>query len=293
MNRWVALAVLIAMGAGWGFTTPLMKISVSEGYRHFGLIFWQFVIASGVLLILNGLRRKGLPCDARHIRLYAIIALIGTLLPNASSYEAARHLPAGIMAIIIATVPMFAFPLAIALGQDRFSWARFGGLVMGLTGVGLLVQPSALPSPELALVVLLALIAPAFYGLEGNVVAKFGTGDADALQTLLGASLVGIVLALPFVLATNSWITPRLPLTAPDVALIGSSVIHALVYSTYVWMIGRTGAVFASQVGYLVTGFGLFWSILILNESYAGPVWIAVAAILCGVALVTPKKRAT
>ena len=290
MNRWSALIVLLLMGAGWGFTTPLMKLSVSEGYRHFGLIFWQFVIASGVLLGINLVRGKGLPWDARHLRIYVIISMIGTLLPNASSYEAARHLPAGIMAIIIATVPMFAFPLAIALGQDRFSWMRLVGLILGLGGVALLVQPSALPSPELAIFVVLALIAPAFYAVEGNYVAKFGTGQADAIQTLLGASLVGVFLSIPFALLSGSWITPALPLALPDYALIASSITHAVVYATYVWLLGRAGAVFTSQVGYLVTGFGLVWSIALLGESYGGPVWIAVAIILAGVALVSPKE---
>ena len=289
MTRGTALLILFALGVGWGLTTPLAKISVSEGYRHFGLIFWQFCIASVILFALNWFRGRSLPVDAKHLRIYVIIALIGTLLPNSASYEAARHLPGGIMAIVIATVPMFAFPLAIALGLDRFSLLRITGLLMGLVGVSLLVAPKSLPAPELIWFIPVALIAPAFYGLEGNYVAKFGTGEADAIQTLLGASLVGIFLSVPFAVGTGSWIMPHFPLTKPDFALIASSVIHAIVYSTYVWLLRKAGPVFASQVGYLVTGFGLFWSMLILGEAYSASVWVAVAVILGGVALVSPK----
>jgi drug/metabolite transporter (DMT)-like permease len=47
---------------------------------------------------------------------------------------------------------------------------------------------------------------------------------------------------------------------------VGSSVAHALAYAGYVWMVGRAGAVFAAQVSYLVTAFGIFWAWLIFWE---------------------------
>ena len=48
--------VLALMGAGWGLTQPLGKIAVSEGYRMFGLVFWQLAISALALLILQVLR---------------------------------------------------------------------------------------------------------------------------------------------------------------------------------------------------------------------------------------------
>lgn len=292
MNRTLALALLVVMGAGWGLTQPLAKIAVSEGYRNFGLIFWQFAIAGTILTGLNALRGRGLPLGARQVRLYVIIALIGTVLPNGASYEAARFLPSGFLSILISTVPMFAFPIALALGNDRFGWLRLGGLVLGLGGVLLLTAPHAsLPDRALVAFIPLALVAPAFYGLEGNVVSRWGTYGCDAIQVLLGASLVGIVLAAPLAALTGTWITPTLPLTRPEYALILSSITHALVYATYVWLIGRAGAVYAAQVGYLVTGFGVLWAMLILGERYSGWVWAAMALILAGVALVQPRPR--
>jgi hypothetical protein len=43
-DRAVLLAVLILIGAAWGITQPFAKIAVSDGYRHFGIIFWQFAL---------------------------------------------------------------------------------------------------------------------------------------------------------------------------------------------------------------------------------------------------------
>ena len=43
---------------------------------------------------------------------------------------------------------------------------------------------------RLALLVPVALVAPAFYAVEGNFVARYGTAGLDAVQVLLGASVV-------------------------------------------------------------------------------------------------------
>ena len=104
--------------------------------------------------------------------------------------------------------------------------------------------------------------------------------------------MVGAVIALPLALVSGQWIDPRPPYGAPDWALIGSSVIHALVYSGYVWMVDRAGSVFAAQVSYLVTGFGVIWAMLLLAERYSGWVWAAMALMFAGLFLVQPRQRA-
>lgn len=281
------------MGAGWGVSQPLSKIAVSTGYQHFGLIFWQLVIGATVLAVLTLARGQRLPLAPRHLALYLFIALSGTLLPNWASYVAVRHLPSGIMSIAIASVPLFAFPIAILLGAEPFRWLRFGGLLFGLAGVVLLMGPdTALPDPTTAIFVPLALLASLFYAIEGNVVAKWGTQGLAPTQVLLGASLIGVFIALPVALVTGVFIDPRPPWGLPEAALVMSSLIHVVIYSTYVWLVGRTGATFASQVGYLVTGFGVVWAMLLLNEVYSSYVWAAMGLILIGMFLVQPRQKA-
>ena len=73
-----------------------------------GVDFWQ--LASGALLlsIISIFQKTQLPMTWAHIRFYTIVALVGTIVPNTFTYIAAAHLPAGLLAIGIATVPMFA-----------------------------------------------------------------------------------------------------------------------------------------------------------------------------------------
>ncbi|SMX23516.1 DMT family transporter [Boseongicola aestuarii] len=292
-ERVFLIVCLVAMGAGWGSTQPLAKIAVSEGYRHIGLVFWQLAIGAMVMGVIQTLRGRPLTLSRPALRIYVIIAMIGTILPNSASYEAARHLPAGVVSILLSLVPLFAFPFAIVMGNERFQWVRFGGLALGLFGVLLIVAPEAsLPERAAIVFIPLALIAPLFYGLEGNVVARWGTAGLEPVEVLYGASVVGAMIALPIALASGQFIDPRGPWGRPDFALMLSSAIHVLVYSAYVWMVGRAGPVFAVQVSYLVTGFGVGWAMLILDESYSVWVWGAMGVILTGVFLVQPSPRA-
>jgi drug/metabolite transporter (DMT)-like permease len=282
--------VLALLGAGWGITQPLAKIAVSEGYRHFGIIFWQLVIGAAILGAITLARGRGLPLGRTHLRLYAVIALTGTVIPNAASYQAAVHLPAGILSILLSLVPMFALPIALLLGTDRVSPARLLGLACGLCGVALIVGPeTSLPHPALAVFIPLALVAPFFYALEGNIVGRWGTLGLDPIQVLFGASAVGLVFALPLAVATGHFIDPRVTWGAPEAAIVLSSTVHAGVYAGYVWMVGRAGAVFAAQVSYLVTAFGVVWAMVLLGERFAPSVWIAMLVMFAGLFLVQPR----
>jgi drug/metabolite transporter (DMT)-like permease len=293
-RRRVALgAALLLIGAGWGLTMPLTKIAVSEGYRHVGIVFWQLALGAAILGAVTRARGKGLPLHrAARVR-YLVIALVGTLLPGVATFEAARHLPSGWLSVVLSMVPLFAFPMALALGIDRFGWARLAGLALGLAGVVLLAAPAAPLAAGAAVAVAwlpLALVAPALYGLEGNLVARYGLAGLDPVQLLFGASAAGAAMALGLALATGTFIDPRPPWGAPDGAIVAASAIHAVVYTAYVWLVGRAGAVFAAQVSYLVTGFGVLFAMLLLGESYGTRFWLAVALMFAGLFLVQPRR---
>ncbi len=122
--------------------------------------------------------------------------------------------------------------------------------------------------------------------------SRAGTEGLDPFQVMLGASLAGIVLLAPAMVISGQYITPVWPLPLPQLALVGSSMIHVLVYATYVWLVGRAGAIFAVQVSYLVTGFGLIWARIMLGEAYAPTIWLALAAMFIGMYLVQPRPKA-
>jgi drug/metabolite transporter (DMT)-like permease len=109
---------------------------------------------------------------------------------------------------------------------------------------------------------------------------------------MLGAFLLSVVLTLPIALMTGTFTVPAASFGAAGIAVVMSGLANVVAYAGYIWIIGRGGAVFAGQVSYIVTGFSIFWSIVLLGESYSVWVWGAVAAIFIGLFLTQPRQNA-
>jgi drug/metabolite transporter (DMT)-like permease len=291
-QRLTCIVVLLALGIGWGSTQALGKIAASTGHGPFGLIFWQGIVGVAVLGALTLARGRRLRLSWAALRFAVVIAMVGTVLPTYTFYTSVVHLPAGIMSLLISAVPLFSFPMAMALGMDRFSSRRLVGLICGLAGVALIALPGAsLPDPALAIWVPFALLGPLFYAAEGNVVARWGTFGLDPVQVMFWASLIAAIIILPVAVLSGQMFFLA-PFGRPEAALVFNSGLHALLYAGYVWLNGKAGAVFASQVAYFVTGSGVFWAMLLLGERFSTLVWVALVVMLAGVALVQPNERA-
>jgi drug/metabolite transporter (DMT)-like permease len=111
------------------------------------------------------------------------------------------------------------------------------------------------------------------------------------VQAMFGVSVVAVVITLPLMLVTGQGYVPW-PMGRAELALVGSSALHGLLYATYVWLAARAGSVFAAQSSYLVTGAGIIWAMVLLGERPSATVWLAVVVMLAGVALVQPRERA-
>ncbi len=198
------LAILILLGAGWGATQPLAKIAVSRrlppfrpdllAVRRSARCCWAAFLRCA---------RKRLPLGQAQLRLYrdhradrddaAELGLLRGGAPSACGRPVDHACP---------LVPMFVFPDRARAGHRPVrSASGCWACLLGLLGVSLLIVPEAsLPDRAMAAFIPLALVAPFFYAVEGNIVAKWGTYGCDAIQVLLGASLVGAVLTAPLAL---------------------------------------------------------------------------------------------
>ena len=284
-------AILVALGTTWGLTVPLTKIAVSTGHKPLGLISWQMLIATIALSAISVARRVGPDLNRRTLIYFLTIGLLGTIFPNSFSYLAASHLPAGVMGIVIASVPMFSLGIALGLRIERPSLRRGIGVLFGAGAVILLVGPeTSLPDPDKAIFVLVALVAPFCYGAEGNYIAARAPADVDPVVTLLGASAIGCLIAWPLAVSTDSLVDLFTPWGPAEWALLLSSLCHVVAYTSYIWLVGKAGPVFASQAAYVVTVSAVLLSALILRETYSGWVWSALILMIAGLALVQPRK---
>jgi drug/metabolite transporter (DMT)-like permease len=218
------------------------------------------------------------------------VAVFGAVLPGYFTYLTAPDLDAGVRAIIIAIVPMFALPMALGMGFERLEARRAAGVLLGAAAIALIAQPGAGVTADVGVgVLLLALVAPFSYGVEATYLAWRGGTGLHPFQLLLGASAFGVALAWPLAEATGQTVDLGRAWGPAEWAILASGVLNALAYSGYVWLVGRAGSVFASQIAYVVTAFGVVWSMLLLGETYSAWVWAGFGLTLAGVALVRPR----
>ena len=293
-TRFNLTIILLIVGVSWGLTAPLSKIAVSTGHHYLGLLIWQIIIMILSLGLIQIFRKKKLPLNLNCFWRYVLVALLGTILPNSIMYKAYFHLQSGIMSILVSIVPMIAFLLVLVLQMEKFEIRRFLGVLFGIFAIILIVFPKL----DLGYIgevgwILLALLSPLCYAIEGVWINKIGIAKLDPIEVILGASILGFFILMPIVALNGYWITPYRVWGPAEFAITASSLIHSLIYISYIWLIGKAGVIFASQVSYIYTASGIGFSIILLGEGYSLFVWAAVILMLMGLMMVRPSRRSS
>lgn len=293
-HRLGAYGALLVIGAAWGLSAPMIKIATSAGHGPVEILFWQATVASvllGAVLGVTG-KLKSMPFSLRHLRLYAVVGLFGMALPAWASYSATRFLPAGVVSIVISLVPVFALPMALTLGTERFEPRRLLGVAAGAAAMALLIGPEAsLPGPGLWVWVLVAAIAPFCYAVEGAAVYGTRIRDVGPFQMLWAGYVISAVAAFLLASLQGADLRGTLRLEPSVLAFLLAGVMGIGAYAGYLWLLRRTGSVFGAQVSYTVTGMGVVWAMLMLGERYSLWVWGALALLFLGLFLVQPRGR--
>jgi drug/metabolite transporter (DMT)-like permease len=285
------LALLLLLGSLWGLAFSLVKVAAIAGVPPLAYVFWQSVGAGLVLLALARLRGAAPPLS-RGFAIYAVGAgLLGLALPNSNGATVLHHLPAGMMAVIVAVTPLLTAAFARLAGIERLSPRRVAGLLLGLAGTLLIVLPRAnLPTPEAAPWAVAALATPLSYAASNVFIARFRPAGIDSVALAAGMLLAAMAMLTPVMLATGSWHPLWRDFGPGEAAVLGQIAITALTYVIWFEVLRLAGPLFVGQVGYVVTAAGLGWAMLLFGERYSLWVWASVLLIALGVALVAKRS---
>jgi drug/metabolite transporter (DMT)-like permease len=269
-----------------------MKIAVENGGQPFGIAFWQALI-SAVLLYLYIIFRHGhLGLKKTHLRLIILLGIFGSALPSVLFYWSAQKISAGILSITVSFIPLLTYIFAFVLKIEVFSYRRIFGVLLGALALNLLILPeNSIPERTQIIWILVSCVAAISYAIENLIIDQKMPDDIGPVRIACGMNLMGAALVLPFSLAFKQAIVPTFPVKELEMALIGLGLINAIAYSLFIFLIKRTGPVFASQTGYIVTIGGMFWGILLFNEIYSMWVWFSLLIIILGVVLVAPREK--
>ena len=285
------LIMLFAAGAAWGLHFSLAKIGAGGGVHPFGMLLWQTGGASVVVGCICAVRGRLGRLRRADFGFNMICGLSGIVVPSVAMFWVAPHLPAGVVAIMACLHVMATYGLSLAIGLERFDAVRCAGIGLGFVAVVLIIgPPESLPEPGMAGWVLLALVPPVGYAVNTVLVARHRPPGADSLALALGMMLGAFAIALPLALATGTVYMPGPPWDRVDAAVLGVPLVSGAALAFMFEIIRLTGPVFFSQVAYLVTASGVLWGMALFGERHGGLVWLALALMLAGIALVNARS---
>jgi len=287
-----ALSTLILLGVVWGTGYSIARFAMLNGVAPLGYSFWQSLGPALVLGIMAAYRKKLPSLNKQHLPYYFICGLTGIVIPNTTMYFAAPHLPASILAMIVNTVPIVAYPLALLARLETFNWQRMAGIALALAALMLIILPKAsLPSSDMTPWVLITLITPLSFAICSIYIARFQPTDLDSITLSVGMLALSSTLLLPLVIGTHSFYLFHFPLTMPDGVVILEILLSSLGYLLFFRLIRTAGPVYYSLVDTIVVLTGLCWGYLIFDERLNQWTSLAVYLILVALLLVTRQQR--
>ncbi|MGE0256403.1 MAG: DMT family transporter [Alphaproteobacteria bacterium] len=289
---WYPPLILAVLGAIWGGGATVAKYTAVNGLPPPGVTFWQMAIAATVLLVVTTLRGRRPPFDRRALRYYAMVGIVGLAVPNMNMVFVTRYIPGGTMAVALTLAPLFTYSIAFAVGHERFDRLRIAGLALGLGGAALLVVPhGSLPDHAVLPYALAAFITPLLYA-TGNVFADRHRPPAtDSVALACGMLYVAALGAGTVAVATGGFHPIWADASLPNIVLAIYGAVSALAFLGFFELLRLAGAVYFSQVAYLITICGVVFAAIVFGER-PGP-WFAaaVALVFGGVALLNIGRR--
>lgn len=286
MNRkgayFAMLVAVVLYGASW----PVMKVGLAGSTP---LWFAAARAGAGTVVILIGLGLLGrLRLPYRHdLPLIASISLVQMAAFYALTMIGLQLVPAGRSVVIAYTTSIWVVPLSLLLGE-RLGWRKLTGVVLGLVGVGILLNPAAIDwsAPGALLghaLLLLSALAWATAILHSRHHVWSGS-SLDILPYQMGLAAVALAL-LAAVMEPHGWIGSE-PETILSVLVVGGIV--GPIGSWCATTVQRDLPSLVTSLGFLgVPVLGVAISTLWLGEPIGFALSIGGLLILAGVALVS------
>ena len=274
---------LFVLAAIWGSSFLFMHLSVGE-FGPFALVEVRVGMGAVFLLIFAGLRGR-LGAIWRKVGHISVVGVFAAGLPFLCFNIAAQTVPAGFMAVINAMTPLFGALIARLWLKERLTRSRIAGLMIGFTGIVVLVWTDlSFGTGGMGPGVLACLTASFSYGYAACYTTRHLKG-VDPLAMAAGSVTAAAIVLLPF--AIYAWPAQPISASAWAAALALALLCTGLAYIIYYGLIDRVGATRSITVTFLVPLFGIFWGAVILHEPLGLRMLAGTAIVLLGTLLAT------
>ena len=292
--RWKIVLAFAAVYLFWGMTYLAMRIAVEDIPPHL-MSGARFLVAGLILYLWT--RRRGDPRPTPiQWRAAAVVGAFLLLGGNATVAWAEQQVPSGLAAVLIAVAPIWMVAFEWARGGPRPGKRVIAGLILGLTGVALLVSPKGDSTAQVNLIGAVMLVLASASWAWGSVVSKSAPLPKSPFLATSMEMIAGGVLLLLTALAAGQFAHFRPTQVSTDAVLawLFLVVFGSLVgFTAYIWLLGVTSIAKAGTYAYVNPIVAVFLGWAVLDEPVTGRTLIAALVILAGVALVNLEWKPT
>jgi drug/metabolite transporter (DMT)-like permease len=183
---WSALSIVYVL---WGGTYVAIRVMVQDIPPLLGAGA-RFAIAGVAMLVFLAVRGHRVRVAPRRL---AAAGVVGLLLPaggNGLVTVAERDVPAGLAALLIASVPLWLVLMRSTVGGERVNRGTLAGVAVGFCGLALLLLPGSRPAEATAIGVLLVLVAACSWA-TGSFLSPRLSMPSDPLVSTAWQMVVG------------------------------------------------------------------------------------------------------
>ena len=284
---------LVATSIIWGTSWVASKIAVQGGVPGLEVAAIRQFIGGFLFVVFFLIKGEKIP-TARQMLWLTGMGILLFVLANGFATVALRYIPSGLAALIAALYPLSVVIIErIFFRNTKITWVTFSGLLLGITGIGIVFYDNAFHhQPEgYILGLILSLIAMLSWSIGTIVIArnkvKINAYNATGWQMLLGSFLL-------MVMTLSSGNT--MPITAIPastwMAIIYLVFVSSIVaFVAFIYTMKHLEPAIASLYAYINPIVAILTGSVLMNEKLTINILIGSAITLTGVFLVNRSMK--
>ena len=261
-------AMVIALSLLWGGSFFFAAIAVQE-LPTLTIVVCRVAIAALVLWAVLLVMRVQIPRGRAVWQAFFVMGFLNNVIPFCLIIWGQSHIASGLASILNATTPLFTVVVAHFLTSDeKMSGQKVLGVLLGLTGVALMIGGAALQSLGASVLAQIAILGAAIsYAFASVFGRRFRQLGVNPIATATGQVTASSFLLFPIMLVVDQPWQLAVPSSATIVSLFGLAVLSTvLAYILYFRILAVAGATNLAIVTFLIPVSAILLGILVLGE---------------------------
>jgi drug/metabolite transporter (DMT)-like permease len=277
--------LVVAFCLIWASAFSVAKVAMADSPPLL-LLTMRFLFAGVIMLGAAAIHRSPLPLSRRDVLVFALLGIVNQATFLGLGYVGMRSISSGLSALVVSANPVLTAVMAAWLLDERMTWRKAAGLLLGVGGVAFVVESRLAGGVDHS--VGIAFTVAALVSMVGGTIVfkKFAPAHGHWVGNGVQSLSAGLA-TLPFALTFESVgdIAPSWRLLAALAYLV--VFVSVLAYLLWFHLLTVSDATAASSYHFMMPPLGMLFGWLLLGEHVAPTDLVGIVPVAIGIYLVT------